>query len=154
MRRHDREISELQQLEEILKQGRELNLAMLDGDQPYVLPLNYGYADGCLYIHCANQGQKLDCLSVNPQVSFCVSEVVQRVTGGTACEWNTRFRSVVGRGRAEIIDDREGKIAGYDVIMRHFGGQVGGYKEKHLEASLVIRIRIDSMTGKQSLPSR
>lgn len=151
MRRKDREISEPQQLEEILLAGRELSLALADGDYPYVLPLNYGYADGCLYFHCALQGKKLDCLLANPKVGFSISEVVKRIDGDAPCQWSTRFRSVVGQGTAEIIDSREGKIAGYDVIMKQFGGPVGGYEEKHLKASLVVRIKIDSMTGKQIL---
>lgn len=151
MRRHDREITDPQQLEAILRAGRELSLAMCAGDQPYVLPLNYGYADGCLYIHCARQGRKLDCLRANPKVGFTVHELVQRIDGESACDWSTRFRSVVGQGRAEIIDEREAKIAGYDAIMRQFGGPVGGYAEKYLSASLVIRIEIEQLTGKQSL---
>lgn len=151
MRRSDKEITDSQLLTEILQQGRELSLAMNDGEQPYVLPLNYGYADGCLYIHCARQGKKLDCLRDNPKVGFTVSEVVRRVEGSAACDWSTRFRSLVGQGTAEIIDDRAAKIAGYDVIMRHFAAPVGDYEEKHLKGSLVIRIVIDSMTGKQSL---
>ena len=151
MRRSEKAITDLQQLEEILRQGRELSLAISDGDYPYVLPLNYGYAAGCLYFHCALQGKKLDCLRTNPKVGFCVSEVVKRIDGEAACQWSTRFRSVIGQGVAEIIEEREAKIAGYDVIMRQFGGPVGGYQEKHLKGSLVVRIKIENMIGKQSL---
>ncbi len=151
MHRPEKEITEQKMLEEILAGGRELHLAMQDGDRPYLLPLNYGYADGCLYFHCARNGKKLDCLRANPQVAFSVSEVVNRIGGELPCQWSTRFRSVVGHGTAEIIDEREAKIAGYDVIMRQFGGPVGSYKEKNLEKSLVVKISIVQMTGKQSL---
>ena len=78
-------------------------------------------------------------------------EVVKRIDGEAACQWSTRFRSVIGQGTAEIIEEREAKIAGYDVIMRQFGGPVGGYEEKLLKGSLVVRIKIENMTGKQSL---
>lgn len=151
MRRSDKEITDSQLLTELLQQGRELSLAMNDGEQPYVLPLNYGYADGCLYLHCARQGKKLDCLRANPKVGFTISEILRRVTGDAACQWSTRFRSIVGQGTAVIVDDREGIIAGYDVLMRHFGGPVGGYEEKYLNSSLIIRIEIESMVGKQSI---
>jgi len=151
MRRSEKEITDQQQLEELLKKGRELQLAMHDGDYPYVLPLNYGYADGCLYLHCALQGKKLDCLRANPKVGFCISEVVKRIDGDKPCDWSTRFRSITGSGTAEIIEEREAKIAGYAVIMQHFGGPTEDYNEKHLNASLVVKINIESMTGKQSL---
>jgi len=150
MRRREKELVEQQQLEDILRQGRELQLAMHDGDYPYVLPLNYGYADGYLYFHCALEGKKLDCLRSNPKVGFCISEVLKRIEGDAACKWSTLFRSVVGRGTAEIIETREGKIAGYNVIMQHFDGPVGNYAERLLKGSVLVRIKIDSMTGKQS----
>jgi nitroimidazol reductase NimA-like FMN-containing flavoprotein (pyridoxamine 5'-phosphate oxidase superfamily) len=150
MRRSDRELTQRQQLEELLVAGREMQLAMHDDESPYVLPLNYGYADGCLYFHCALQGKKLDCLRANPKVGFCVSEVVKRIDGDKPCDWSTRFRSVIGNGTAEIIADRDGKIAGYDIIMRQFGGPVGNYEEKNLTGSLVVKVTIDKMTGKQS----
>ncbi|SHJ05564.1 hypothetical protein SAMN02745165_01430 [Malonomonas rubra DSM 5091] len=151
MRRSEKQITNRQQLEELLKNGREMQLAMHNGDFPYVLPLNYGYADNCLYFHCALQGKKLDCLRTNPKVGFCVGEVVKRIDGDKPCDWSTRFRSVVGSGTAEIIEDRDGKIAGYDIIMRQFGGPVGNYEEKNLKGSLLVKIGIESMTGKQSL---
>lgn len=151
MQRSEKEISDRQFLEEILGRGRELHLAMQDDDHPYLLPLNYGYADGHLYFHCARKGKKIDCLRANPQVAFSVSEVVKRIDGELPCQWSTRFRSVIGHGTAEIIDAREAKIAGYNVIMRQFDGPVDNYKEKNLDASLIVKIRIDAMTGKQSL---
>lgn len=150
MLRPDREIKGQETIEEILTQGRELRLAMNDGEYPYLLPLNYGYADNRLYLHCARKGKKLECLRSNPKVSFEVSEVTKRIGGGQACQWSTKFRSVLGYGTAHIVDEREEKIQGYDVIMTQFGGPTGNYDEKNLKGSLVIRIDIESMTAKQS----
>lgn len=146
----DREIKNQAIIEEILVQGRELRLAMIDADRPYVVPLNYGYAAGHLYIHCARQGKKLDCLRRNPQVCFEISQVLERVGGERACQWSTNFRSLVGHGTAQIIDERDEIIQGYDVIMNHFGGPAGNYEEKYLKGSMIIRIKIESLTGKQS----
>lgn len=43
MRRKDREVTELAQIEEILEKGKVVHLGMIDGDFPYIVPLNYGY---------------------------------------------------------------------------------------------------------------
>jgi nitroimidazol reductase NimA-like FMN-containing flavoprotein (pyridoxamine 5'-phosphate oxidase superfamily) len=150
MRRADKKIDNPVLIDEILRQGRELSLAMIDGNRPYVIRMNYGYHDGSLYLHCAPQGKKLDCLGKNPAVCFEISEVLQRVDGEKACQWSTRFRSLVGRGSAHIISDRDEKIRGYDILMNHFGGPTGSYDDKNLAASLVIRIDIEELTGKQS----
>lgn len=150
MRREEKQINNPVLIDDILKRGRELSLAMIDGDRPYVLPMNYGYGNGCIYLHCAREGKKLECLRANPNVCFEISEVLKRVEGEQACAWSTKFRSLIGRGVAHIVDDRDEMIAGYDILMRHFGGPVGHYDDKVLKKSLLIRIDIDELTGKQS----
>lgn len=150
MRRSDKQIENPVLIDEILNQGRELSLAMIDGERPYVIRMNYGYNDGSLYLHCATQGKKLECIRAKPTVSFEISEVLARVDGEKACQWSTNFRSLVGHGTAHIIEDREEKIRGYDILMNHFGGPTGNYDDRNLNASLVIRIDIEDLSGKQS----
>ncbi len=60
MRRSDREIQSKVVIEEILKEGFVCHLGLVDGDQPYVVPLNYAYKDGFVYVHSASSGRKLD----------------------------------------------------------------------------------------------
>lgn len=150
MRRSDKQIENPILIDEILKQGRELSLAMIDANRPYVIRMNYGYHDGSLYLHCATQGKKLDCIRATPAVCFEISEILARVDGEKACQWSTNFRSLVGWGTAHIVEDREEKIRGYDILMNHFGGPTGNYNDKALDASLVIRIDIEELSGKQS----
>ena len=150
MRRPEKQIENPVLIDEILKQGRELSLAMIDGDRPYVVRMNYGYKENSIYLHCARKGKKLDCLRTNPNVCFEISEVLERIDGEKACQWSTNFRALVGRGKAHIIDDRDDKINGYDVLMRHFDGPTGHYDENNLKGSLIIRIDIEELTGKQS----
>lgn len=140
-------------IERVLTQGRELHLAMSDGDSPYLVPLNYGYVPGRIYIHSGRQGKKLDCLRRDPRVCFAVNAVVERIGGEKACQWSTAFNSVIGYGTARILDEPDEKIGGYDVIMSHFGGPVGHYDEKYLQGSLIICIEIEKLTGKQSSDS-
>jgi len=144
------ETSERELTETVLKNGRELHLSMADGEYPYLVPLNYAYAAGCIYIHSGRVGKKIDCLRRNPRVCFAVNEVVERIGGEKACQWSTRFRSVIGYGRARVSDDREDKIKGYDALMAQFRGPIGGYEEKYLQGSLMICIEIEKLSGKRS----
>lgn len=43
MRRKDREITDIGEIERIISQSEILHLAMLDGDYPYLVPLHFGY---------------------------------------------------------------------------------------------------------------
>lgn len=136
--------------ESILYHGRELHLAMINSDVPYVIPLNYGYDQDYIYIHSKREGKKLDCIKAHPRVCFSISEVVERVGGQRSCQWTTAFRSLVGYATARVIDDREEKIAGYDIIMKHFGGPVGDYEERYLQQSVIICLKIETMSIRQS----
>ncbi len=151
MRRHEREIRSDKEIRDILETASVCRLGLCDGPQPYIVPMNYGYRDGCLYMHCAREGRKIDILRNNDRVCVEVDIDVRIVRGEAPCRWTTKYRSVIGFGRATIIDDETEKKAGLDVIMAHHGASGGEYDEKSLQRTSVIKVVLESMTGKQSL---
>ncbi len=80
-------------------------VAMMDGDLPYIIPFNNGYMNGCIYIHSALAGKKIDLLRQERRVCFEVEDSIEIVTREDACDWTTRFRPVVGYGTVEILSD-------------------------------------------------
>jgi nitroimidazol reductase NimA-like FMN-containing flavoprotein (pyridoxamine 5'-phosphate oxidase superfamily) len=153
MRRQEREIRDEAEIQEILEKGLVCRLGLYDGQYPYVVPLNYGYRNGCMYFHCAREGRKIDILKKNGRVCIEVDIDSRVVRGETPCRWTAKYRSVIGFGRARIIDDEREKKAGLDVIMAHYGGSGGDYDEKSLQRTSLIEVVLESITGKQSLQS-
>jgi len=151
MRKNNQEITDWSTLEEILSAARICRLAMMDGDRPYLLPFNYGYRERTIYVHAAPEGKKIELLRQNPYVAFEVEDGVQIIPGSKACSWATRYRSVVGEGRAEIITDPDGKKSGLEAIMvQHGASEFTDFDEKHLERMVILKITILSLTGKHS----
>lgn len=151
MQRKEKEITELSEIEAILERAEILHLAMCDGERPYVLPLNFGYRTGRLYLHSARAGKKIAILRANPLVSFAASvDVARLVPSDTsdACKYGMRFKSVVGAGRATISETLEEIAAGLDVLMSRYGDHNFEYKEEILNKTALITIEIESMTGK------
>ena len=70
MRRYEREMADKAELEAVLAKATVVHLAMVDEGRPYVVPMNFGYADGCLYLHGAKEGRKMRILRRNPAVCF------------------------------------------------------------------------------------
>jgi hypothetical protein len=151
MRRREREIRDEAGIQEILEKGIVCRLGLYDGQYPYVVPMNYGYRDGRLYFHCAAEGRKIDMLKKNDRVCIEVDIDSRIVRGDTPCRWAAKYRSVIGFGRARIVDDDKAKKAGLDVIMAHYGGSGGDYDEKSLQRTSLIEVVLDSITGKQFL---
>jgi nitroimidazol reductase NimA-like FMN-containing flavoprotein (pyridoxamine 5'-phosphate oxidase superfamily) len=151
MRKSRQEIKDQGVLEEILSNQVICRLAMVDGDRPYIIPVNYGYHDGFLYIHSAPEGKKIDLLCQNPELCFEVEDPVEITKGERACDWSTRYRSVVGYGRVEILSDDAGKQQGLEVIMAQHGApDLIEFDPGNIKRMVILKIRITSMSGKRS----
>ena len=70
--------------------------------------------------------------------------------GRKACAWGMKYRSVIGFGKALFIEDPEERRRALAVIMRQYGDGDFEYSEKSFEKVLVIKVEIESMTGKKS----
>ncbi len=110
MRRKEKEITNREEIETILRQSKVCRLAMVDGDKPYMVPMNFGYSDGCLFFHCANQGRKIDVIKKNPNICFEVDELNRLKKARLACDWGIDFKSVIGSGKAQFLEASKEKI--------------------------------------------
>jgi nitroimidazol reductase NimA-like FMN-containing flavoprotein (pyridoxamine 5'-phosphate oxidase superfamily) len=150
MRRKEKEITKKSAMEEILHRAPLCRLAMSVDDQPYVIPLCFGYRDGNLYFHCAQQGAKLDMVRRNDRVCFECDVDHELVVSESPCEWGMKGSSVVGFGRVSLIETPEAKREALDLIMEHYGAKGPfSYKEKGVEKALIMKLEIERMTGKK-----
>jgi nitroimidazol reductase NimA-like FMN-containing flavoprotein (pyridoxamine 5'-phosphate oxidase superfamily) len=151
MRKSRQEIKDKAVLEEILSGSEICRLSMLDGELPYIIPVNYGYRDGYIYIHSAPEGKKIELLKNNSLICFEVEDMVQIVKGKEACDWTTRYRSVVGYGTMEILSDDRSKQEGLEVIMAQHGApELDKFDARNLKRMVILKLRITSLSGKQS----
>lgn len=149
MRRKDKEITDIQEIEEIIRRSLVCRLALSDDGIPYVISLCFGYEDHTLYFHAAGEGKKLAILRKNNQV--CVEfDIDQELVRGTkACDWGMKYRSVIGFGRATVLNDLEGKNAALQVIMRQYGDQENfEFSAKLLQKTAIIKVDIEQLSGK------
>jgi nitroimidazol reductase NimA-like FMN-containing flavoprotein (pyridoxamine 5'-phosphate oxidase superfamily) len=153
MRKKEKEITDKSEVEAILDRALVLRIALSQEDTPYVVPVCFGYKHGCLYIHSAREGKKLDILRRNNRICFEASVDVELITAEVACNFTMRFKSVIGYGRAYFVDDQASKFAALDIITQHYWRTSGStYNESIVDKTTVIKIEIESMTGKTSQP--
>ena len=150
MRRKDKEISDESTIAAIIQNARVCRLAMANGDQPYVVPLCFGYRDHTLYFHSALKGRKINFLRTNPHVCFEFDTAVETIAAEEACSWGMQYQSVIGFGRAEFIDDAYDKRRALDIIMAQYDDKRYTFPESKMKATAVFKVPIESMTGKQS----
>jgi nitroimidazol reductase NimA-like FMN-containing flavoprotein (pyridoxamine 5'-phosphate oxidase superfamily) len=123
---------------------------MVDGDNPYVVPLCFGYADRTLFFHSAGEGKKLEILKENNRVCFEFDIGQSLKTNAKACSWGMIYKSVIGFGHAYILKDLEPKRNALDIIMYNYSNQSFEYSNAAIEKTTVIKVEIEHMIGKQS----
>jgi len=151
MRRKEREITERSEIDAILHRAPICRLALADGNVPYVVPLNFGYDGKCLYIHSAPEGRKIEIIRKNNYVCFQADIDVKLVDTDSAHACSTKYQSVIGYGRASIITDDAGKKSALDILMRKYSDLQHEYPQNLLDGMVIIKIEIESLTGKRSL---
>jgi len=151
MRRAEKEITNRAEIDEIMKRGRVCHLGLCDSGIPYVVPVNYGYADGSLYVHSAREGKKIEILRSNNLVSFnvCVDECLKE--SDAACDWTMKYRSVTGVGKACLLDNRADKSEALRLIMSHYSDAEYQFDPAMVDRVLIIKIRVDKLTGKKAV---
>lgn len=149
MRRTDREIRDRSAIEDVLRRGLVCRLGLLNDNLPYIVPMSYGYENGCLYFHCAGQGLKLDCMRGNFRICFEVEADVRVREAPEACEWTMEYSSVIGYGTIAEVKGSSEKLMALDVLMEHYSGRKGWeVPADQLERTTVLKLTIDEMTGK------
>jgi len=151
--RRELEVTDKQEIIEILDKCKIVHIAMVDDGEPYVVALNYGYTmdddNLTLYLHGALKGRKIDVMRANPKVFFEMNCDVVPFDGKIACQFGTSYSSIMGRGEAEILEDVEEKKAGLSLFMKSQTGMDFEFTDKMVSAVSVIRIKVKDYTAKK-----
>jgi len=157
MRKKEREISDPAEIRDVLTRAVVLRLGLYDGKTPYVVPVNYGYDGGdSLFIHSSYEGWKMEIIRNHPRICFEIETdvaVVPPARPDSHCGHSMAYRSVIGFGTARVIEDPGEKTDALKIIVRHLSPERAPedivFPEGTVEITAVVRIDIESMTGKQ-----
>lgn len=151
--KREREVTDINEIIGILDRGKIVHVGMVDGDMPYVVPMNYGYTleDGKLtfYLHGATVGRKLDIIRVNPKVFIEIDTDIVPFKGDTACQYGVSYASVMGEGIAELVEDADGKMDALNKLMITQTGRTFEFVPKMVTGVTVIKIHVSEFTAKK-----
>jgi len=150
MRRKEREITDIEEIEDIINKATVCRLGLVDNDEPYIVPVCFGYERNALYFHSALEGRKVEVIKKNNRVCFEMDADLEVVSAEKPCSWTMKYRSVVGVGRACILEKDEEKAHGLRLIMKQYSGDESSLNFEKLSSVLVVRIDIESIIGKKS----
>lgn len=153
MTRREREVTDIEEICGILDRAKIVHVGMVDGNRPYVVPMNYGYTlnDGKLtfYLHGAMRGRKLDVIRANPNVFVEIDTDIVPFEGEVACKYGLCYSSVMGEGVAEIVEDTELKKEALSIFMKTQTGKDFEFNDKMVSVVSIIKINISEFTAKK-----
>ena len=150
--KRERQVTDKAQILHILDTAKVLNLGLSVNDEPYVVPMNYGYVmeDGklTLYLHSAVKGKKLDMIRENPRVFFSMDCDRMPFEGRVACQYGLVYSSIMGSGTATLVDDVEEKKRAMSILMKTQTGKDFTFEDRLVTIVTVIRIDVAEYTAK------
>lgn len=159
MTKRELQVTDPHQIRDILNKAKVLHLGLCVDNEPYVVPMNYGYImEGetlVLYLHSAVQGKKLDMIRANPRVFFELDCDRMPFEGEKPCQYGLVYSSVMGRGTACIVEDVEEKIRAMTMLMKTQTGKDFSFNDRLVSIVSVIRIDVTEYTAKhRPLPEK
>ena len=153
MRRSEREVTDIAEIERILNEAQVCRIALVDGEFPYLIPLCFGYTlesgELALYFHSALQGKKMELLKKNNNAAFEIDKLEEIIPGENACSFSASFECITGRGTIDILNGIE-KITALNSIMAKYdkSGREHKYSEQTLNNVALLKLTADEFCCK------
>ena len=114
---------------------------------PYGLPLSLVRKDGNIfYFHCADEGEKIDCIRCNPIVSLSAVSKCSPKYEEEKNNFTEYFHSAIALGKAEFVNERNEKILALRLLCQRFlPGYMDHFEEaiaRSLDRTTVVRITL------------
>lgn len=153
MKKVEREITDKEEIANILKNGKYAVISMCRSNEPYIVTLSYGYDEGrnSLYFHSAKTGLKIDFIKENSKV--CATVIVDG--GYMTGECEHKYVSAVLWGNMHVVEDLEEKKHALVTMIEHLEEVPEPVKARILkndgvyEGVGILRLNIDEITGKK-----
>lgn len=153
MRRSDREITDINDILEVIEKCDVCRLALNDGEYPYILPLNFGMQMEdekiILYFHGAKEGKKYELIAKDNRASFEMDCSHNLITDKTkeSCTCTMAYESVVGFGKIELIPEHE-KYNALCLLMKHYHKENVSFNQLVMQQTIVFKLVVEHISGK------
>jgi nitroimidazol reductase NimA-like FMN-containing flavoprotein (pyridoxamine 5'-phosphate oxidase superfamily) len=144
-------LTQLSEIEVIIKKCQTCHVAMVGRNgKPYVLPFNFGYSEGVVYLHSDHKGKKIDILKNNPSVciNFSTDHEIFLAHEQVACSYGMAYRSVLIYGDVEFIEDFEAKTEAMNVFMKQYAKRDFTYSKPAIDNVCLYKVKIQDFQGK------
>ncbi len=139
------------EIEEIIRRCPYCMVGLTDEEgNPYVVPMNFAYEAGTIYLHSGPDGGKIEMARRHPQVciTFCEGHELVYMHQQIACSYSMKSRSVICRGMVRFITEMEEKRRVLNLLMRQYTDNECRMAEPAVRNVLIWEIKVEQMSCK------
>lgn len=139
------------EIEEIIRRCPYCMVGLTDEEgNPYVVPMNFAYEAGTIYLHSGPDGGKIEMARRHPQVciTFCEGHELVYMHQQIACSYSMKSRSVICRGMVRFITEMEEKCRVLNLLMRQYTDNECRMAEPAVRNVLIWEIKVEQMSCK------
>ena len=144
-------ITDTKEIEDIINQCDVCFVGMIEEDgSPYVIPMNFGYADAEIILHSAPDGKHLNLLAKDNRVcvTFCSEHKLVYQHPDVACSYSMLSKSVLCKGAVTFIEELDEKEQKLNILMKNYTERPVKYSKPALANVKVWSVKVDEMTSK------
>ena len=145
-------IEDKQDIEGVIKECKTCFLGLSDlNNQPFVVPMNFGYHEGVIYMHSGQEGRKWETMKINPQacVTFMLGEKLAYQDEHVACSWRVKSKTVIAEGEIEFINDYDEKERILHILMRQYSPKEFKFNAPAVKNVGIFKLNIKTLTAKE-----
>ena len=143
------------EMAEILGRAAVGRLGLIADGEPYIVPLNFAYADGRIYFHSGLQGRKIEAIQKSPRACFEVDEIQDLIVDQQqSCLSGTRYHSVIAWGIVRRLESEPEKMKVLDCLLKKYAaGKTYQLPPQNMLAIVnVYEMQVDKMSAKANVP--
>jgi hypothetical protein len=148
-------IESQEEMAEILGRAAVGRLGLIADGEPYIVPLNFAYADGRIYFHSGLQGRKIEAIQKSPRACFEVDEIQDLIVDQQqSCLSGTRYHSVIAWGIVRRLESEPEKMKVLDCLLKKYAaGKTYQLPPQNMLAIVnVYEMQVDKMSAKANVP--
>lgn len=155
---HEKEITDTDEIEDVLRSSRVCRVALIDGAFPYIVPMLFGYnltgEKLELYFRCEEKGKKMDIIKSNANAAFEIDKLHDIIKTDHSLGFAAHYHSIAGTGTIEVVTGID-KIAGISLLMKKYmnGTADGKYSEQALNSCAILKLTVDELCCKEFEPN-
>ncbi len=140
-----------ERIEEIIRQCDVCFAGVVNGDVPYVLPMNFGFKDNVIYLHSAPEGRVVEILEKNKNicVTFSTDHELVFQHPEVACSYRMKSKSVIAWGKVHFQEDLALKEKALNIIMEQYSDKEFKYSEPAIRNVKIWEIPVDEISCKE-----